>query len=245
MSVAASFDLRSKILSNEDLQNMRNVHDAKLNDLDFFKDFLIIIMNDVNMEDFRPTLKVVLNRKVQSTLLVLTEDETEQLKIILSELQSNSYFYILKINESRSCIMRFAEIPWPWLSFQPNGDYVWTQMSSFNYEPIVVENSVSFDLTGQIIKDYDFDGTHFVYTSLTWAPYLTVENCNELGRNCTYYGFLGDMMNIYAREFNFTWDIQKDLDNSWGLFPKSGPYNLSGNNLIDKIVNVFGLFEHL
>ena len=36
-------------------------------------------------------------------------------------------------------------------------------------------------------------------------------------------------MNIWARDYNFTWDVYRDENNDWGLFPKSGPYNISGN----------------
>ncbi len=105
-----------------------------------------------------------------------------------------------------------------------------------NGEQNVIESRMSFDKKGQFIENYDFGGANFVYASLTWAPYLTIKNCNEKGRNCTYYGFLGDMMDICADSLNFTWDIYKDVNNSWGLFPISGPYNLSGNHVFTMMV---------
>ncbi len=97
-----------------------------------------------------------------------------------------------------------------------------------NGDPTVIENTLKFDSRGVIIENYDFNGYQLVFTSLTWAPYLTVSDCDNEGRNCNFYGFFGDMMDIYSTDFNFTWDIYADINNDWGLSPKSGPYNRSG-----------------
>ena len=35
---------------------------------------------------------------------------------------------------------------------------------------------------------------------------------------------LTDLMNMWSRNFNFTWDIYADVDGDWGLFPISGMY---------------------
>ena len=36
-------------------------------------------------------------------------------------------------------------------------------------------------------------------------------------------------MNSWAMDFNFTWDFYRDVNDDWGLAPKSGPYNKSGD----------------
>ena len=36
------------------------------------------------------------------------------------------------------------------------------------------------------------------------------------------------MINAIAPKFNFTWETLHEPDNNWGVFPKSGSYNLSG-----------------
>ena len=48
------------------------------------------------------------------------------------------------------------------------------------------------------------------------------ENCNLQGRQCENSGLLIDMMEVWAKDFNFTWDIYAPPDNDWGLFPVSG-----------------------
>ena len=58
-----------------------------------------------------------------------------------------------------------------------------------------------------------------VATSLSWMPFIGHSDCDENGRRCTNRGLLVDLMNTFAKQFNFTWDIYADLDNDWGLFP--------------------------
>ena len=76
---------------------MANVHDAKQGDLDFEKDFVIIFMNEANIDDFKPILEVITQRRVQRTLAVLSEEQTYQMKNDLSDVQSNSNFFLLKV----------------------------------------------------------------------------------------------------------------------------------------------------
>ncbi len=35
-----------------------------------------------------------------------------------------------------------------------------------------------------VMEDYDLGGMLLTSTSLSWAPYLTLEGCDENGRNC-------------------------------------------------------------
>ena len=48
------------------------------------------------------------------------------------------------------------------------------------------------------------------------------ENCDKTGQNCKNSGIAADLMDSWARSYNFTWDIYADLDNDWGLFPVEG-----------------------
>ena len=70
--------------------------------------------------------------------------------------------------------------------------------------------------------EHPVPGIEIVCTGLTWSPYNIHSNCNEFGRNCTNSGLLADMMSMWAREYNFTWDIYADIDGDWGLNPVSG-----------------------
>ena len=83
-------------------------------------------------------------------------------------------------------------------------------------------NDIQFDEMGCMIENYNLQGYEIVVTSLSWAPYHSHKNCNELGRQCENYGLLADLMNIWALDYNFTWDVYHDLNNDWGLNPKEG-----------------------
>ena len=50
-----------------------------------------------------------------------------------------------------------------------------------------------------------------------------------VGKRCKIVEGVGpDFLNAQALKFNYTWKTTKPPDNNWGVFPKSGPFNLSG-----------------
>ena len=65
-------------------------------------------------------------------------------------------------------------------------------------------------------------GIHLTATAMTWPPYIALQNCSENGEKCQKYGFLVEVMDTWAKELNFSWDIYKDINNEWGLNPISG-----------------------
>ena len=73
-----------------------------------------------------------------------------------------------------------------------------------------------------MIEEYDLQGAEIMATSLTWAPFNSHENCNSDGKACNNFGLLVDVMSLWAKECNFTFDIYNDLDGNWGLKPVSG-----------------------
>ena len=90
---------------------------------------------------------------------------------------------------------------------------------TFNDNADFIMNEMSFDHSGKAIENYDMHKFEVVATGLSWKPSIAVENCDKTGRNCDIYGSIVDLMNAIARHYNFTWDIYKDLDNDWGMFP--------------------------
>ena len=73
----------------------------------------------------------------------------------------------------------------------------------------------------KVKEEYDLNGLKVRATSLTWAPFLTIDDCNDEGLECAqYYGYLKDYMDAMATELNFTYDTYKDL----GCFAIS-PFN--------------------
>ena len=92
----------------------------------------------------------------------------------------------------------------------------------FNDNEQFIMNEILFNLLGKAIENYDMQGFEVVGTGLTWEPSIFVENCDKTGRNCDIYGTVADLTNAVAKQFNFTWDISKDLDNDWGFDPVEG-----------------------
>ena len=99
---------------------------------------------------------------------------------------------------------------------------MWRQILTLNHEPKVVIDSMEFDYKGRFLEKIDLQGLPITATSLEWPPYISIENCNNIGTNCSKSGYLVEFMDIWARELNFTWDIYADINNSWGLDPIEG-----------------------
>ena len=76
-------------------------------------------------------------------------------------------------------------------------------------------------------------GLPITATSLEWPPYISIENCSNIGRNCSKSGYLVEFMDIWARELNFTWDIYADVNNSWGLDPIEGTTHSCSRAVLD------------
>ena len=79
-------------------------------------------------------------------------------------------------------------------------------------------------------ESYDLGGLQIRSISLPWAPYLMQTNCIDEGdsQKCENHGYLIDFMEMTRQIYNFTYISLKDINDDWGLSPKSGPFNLSG-----------------
>ena len=93
---------------------------------------------------------------------------------------------------------------------------------TFNDDKHIIMNEISFDHLGKAIENYDMHGFEIVATGMPWKPSLAIENCDNTGSNCDFYGSTVDLMNVVARQYNFTWNIYKDIDNDWGMHPVEG-----------------------
>ena len=93
---------------------------------------------------------------------------------------------------------------------------------TLNHESEIVVDTMEFDSKGRFLETIDLQGLPITATSLEWPPYISIENCSNVGTNCSKSGYLVEFMDIWARELNFTWDIYADVNNSWGLDPIEG-----------------------
>ena len=53
------------------------------------------------------------------------------------------------------------------------------------------------------------------------------------------------MIEIFAKEFNFTHASHKNMDGDWGMLPKAGPYNMSGEwgGVMGDVINGYAQFN--
>lgn len=101
-------------------------------------------------------------------------------------------------------------------------------MTLYNSSQFIM-NKIIFNDMGVAIEDYNMNGYNIVGTSLTWKPFMANDNCDKTGRNCQNYGLVADLIDIWGKTYNFTWDIYADVNNDWGMWPLEGtPYNTSG-----------------
>ena len=163
------------------------------------------------LEEF---LKIIAGRKVKRSLLLFTRplaaDEWEELKEKMTKLMVSAYFYISAPSPEDDEIM------------------TWYQLISLKSGTII--DALNFVPGSFLINEtYNLHGLEVRSTALTWAPFYTIDKCNEFGLECaTTIGYLHDYLENLAPRYNFTFSSHRDIDNDWGMKPKDGPYNISG-----------------
>ena len=167
-----------------------------------------VFVFDPKRDDLAAYLDLITQRKIKTSLLLVSgpseSDGSYIFQDILSHLEATSFFYMVSTN------------------------MVWYQVISLKSGSVF--NHLKFDgSTYRIIETFDLQSLEITATSLTWAPYLTIDGCNKFGLKCVENkGYLIDFMDKLSIEFNFTYVSQKNVDNDWGTEQKSGPYNING-----------------
>ena len=108
------------------------------------------------------------------------------------------------------------------LTFEFPSAFTWYTVMTFHNSSQMVMNIISFDKNGLAIEDYNLHGYEIVASSLDWMPFISHKDCNPNGLKCHNSGLLVDLMESWAKDFNFTWDIMAGYGDDWGLQPKSG-----------------------
>ena len=164
---------------------------------------------DTEKDDFVSYAKAIMQRKIKMSLLVLSEEwgdvEINLMKRQLNDLHAITLFYFL-------------------MPFGNHTDLSWHTIISLMSGSAI--NPMKFvEGSSRIIETFDMQGIEITSTALTWAPYLTIDDCNEQGLACAKnFGYLIDFMNMMAVEFNFTYTSHKNLNNSWWHFGTHGIY---------------------
>ena len=158
-------------------------------------------------DDLAGWLLAINQRPIKMSLLILSKpwsiEELNLMKEHLMKLQSATIFYITMPTVNHT-------------------DMTWHQMISLR-SGSALKQLKFFENSSKIVETYDMNGLEITSSSLTWAPYLTIDDCNEHGLECAKnYGYLIDLMDALAIQFNFTFISQKNLNDSWWNFGTHG-----------------------
>ena len=184
------FSLRDIYVARIHMDNIRKAHK---------KSFGIFMYNGAK-DDLLSYLTAIMQRQIKMSLLIISEPwGTEQLNLIkkhLYDLQATAFFYIA-------------------IPVSGKTEMTWHQIISVKSGSSITK--LKFERNkSKIIEAYDLQGLQIRSTSLTWPPYLTIDDCNAEGKNCAKnYGFMIDFMDTIAIKYNFTYLSQKNLYNKW------------------------------
>ena len=176
-----------------------------------------IFVVDPQKDDLGSYLSLIIKRRIRTSLLIVSKpwhhNTSNLIHTQLSLLQPSAFFYMAL---SSTCCMD------------------WHQVISLKSGSII--NVLKFaDNSSRVIETFDLHGLKITSTSLTWAPYLTIDDCNEYGLECAKNnGYLKDFMDMMASQFNFSYVSQKNVGNNWGTLPINDTYVGVYGNIISK-----------
>jgi hypothetical protein len=162
--------------------------------------FLFDLIND----NFVPFLSALARAPVKSTIILLKADWTA--------LQEQGI-----INK----LTKFAHDSIFYLSVPSISVITWYQVITMRSGYSMKELSFLPD-SYQFVEDYDLNGLTIYSISDSWAPFLTLANCNENGTICDNYGYLKEYTDVIPKQANFTYESHRQMNGDWGTVPKSG-----------------------
>ena len=183
---------------------------------DYLKMDALVILSSMEESDLKKSLDMISKTRIKTSLLVLLcnahQTDIIELKNIVSQLSENMYFYL---HYSKGEV--------------GSSKLMWERVISIRHNPQVIMNEIEFSSVGRVKPSYDLQGIHITCSTLSWAPYLSLFDCNESdGKSCKSEGYLADLVDMMGNQQNFTWHCDAEANNDWGTAPKSGPANMNG-----------------
>ena len=194
--------------------------------LKYDQDVLVIVAS-INTKRWKDILTLISKTKIKRSLLVIVGRVSHvQLEYIvkeIKEIQENMYFYLIYKSSDNS---------------DDSKTKFYIVISVKGNEKVIIQ-ALDLSKAGLIKEISNLENMHIKCLTLSWAPYLTLSDCNESGKDCKSVGYFADLMNIAAKHLNFTWSCDKEPDNNWGIMQISGPSNSSGTwgGIIGDILN--------
>ena len=162
----------------------------------------VIILKD-NDDDLKDTLSITNFHKRQKTIIAIPEARVDEFRKIEKNFGKNSYFYLMTYDSKAS-------------TFQ------WYTFITLLQSNDIIMNLIHFNENGVAIENFDMNGLLIVATGEDWYPYTAHSECNFDGRECKNSGISVDLMKIFAKRLNFTWDIKAGYHDDWGWTPVFG-----------------------
>ncbi len=89
----------------------------------------------------------------------------------------------------------------------------------------IVRNAWPYDVKScKFNKAYNLQKASVSMLTLSWMPWLSIYDCDPKGKNCNSFGILREVFDILAHLYNFTYSIDREDHNDWGVVPKNGSY---------------------
>ena len=183
---------------------------------ELYQDSLLLMAESDLLKDeesLQPYLSIITISKIKRGILVFTTPFSQEHEILLDQMVNfiteNALFYVI-----------YQEIDTYKTKYK---QAITVRTASFG-----VTNPIELNQFGHVIENYDLKGLKIWSNTLSWAPFFTIENCDEEGQNCDHYGFYHDHMEAMGKLTNFSFESHTDPDNNWGVRPISGPFNKSG-----------------
>ena len=138
------------------------------------------------------------NRLIKSALFVVEQYHMDDFVHLISQKNLTFNIYCLVHNES---LLEIKEL-----------------IALKSQTKVIVRNTDGMEI--------DLQGIHVSSITGNWEPYVNTYDCDKFEKRCAIEGLSVDIMDNAAKIMNFTWT--SDISNDWGMFPKSGPFNISG-----------------
>jgi len=170
----------AKFKSWAQISKLTWVHWTQLQSNLTLSDTLVVFLP--NLKQIQETLAIFNTRPIQKSILVLPEPYFDPFKSTLTQFKLNSLFVLLTID--------------------PFGNFLYRQILTLNHSEQVLISPIHFEHNGQMKELQDLQGLSIEATGKDWKPYITVsENTTEP------FGFLVDIMQVWSKRYNFTWQI--------------------------------------